>query len=395
MSGASDAGRGPGGGPDWGPGRLAGHDIAIKVFRVERSRFLGAVAGVAFAVFLMTFQGSLFTGFLRAAGRVPAASGAQIWVMARGLDCFDFPSPIADRYEARLHGVPGVVWTRRMVVGLASWIGESGDANVVQLVGSEHHERSSIPRPEIDNGSSALPEEAIVDSSSLSALGVAGLPVAVEINGQRATVRRTTDGFGSFLGAPVVFTSYEESREMLRLDPGKSSFLLVGTDPGYPSAAVAEEIGRKLPELSVLTTPEFISRSGAFWMVKTGAGGAISLAGVLGLLIGLVVVTQILHGMMLERVHEVATFKALGASRLLLKVAIVAQALFIGGCGWLLGTVAVLAAIGAAGNLVSWIWMPPWLPAATVAVTLAMCAAASVFAVRYALDTEPERVFRG
>lgn len=374
--------------------RLAGRELTTRVFGVDRGRWLGAVAGVAFAVFLMTFQGSLFTGFLRAAGRVPAAAGAQIWVMARGLDCFDFPSPIADSHEARLRGVPGVAWTRRMVVGLASWLDASGDADVVQLVGSQHHPQSTLPRPRVADGTGARPWAAIVDASSRAALGLTDLPAAVEINGRRARVGGVTHGFGSFLGAPVVFTSFEEARRILRLDPGRVSFLLVGIDPSYAEGEVAAELARRMPGLSILTTAEFMRRSGVFWMVKTGAGGAITLAGLLGLLIGGVVVSQILHGMIVERADEIATLKALGAPRSVLVTSILAQALALGVAGWIAGTAAVLVAMVAARRLVPWIWMPAWLPALTAGVALAMCAAASIFAVRRALDTDPEQVFR-
>jgi len=66
------------------------------------------VLGVSFAVFLMVFQGSLLIGFLRAASRLIDASDSDIWIYARGVQAFEFGTPIEGRVREMAAGVPGV-----------------------------------------------------------------------------------------------------------------------------------------------------------------------------------------------------------------------------------------------------------------------------------------------
>src|SRR6266852_9598309 len=63
----------------------------------DRGRFSVTVLGVSFAVFLMVFQGSLLVGFLRAASRLIDASDSDIWITARGVQAFEFGTPIEGR----------------------------------------------------------------------------------------------------------------------------------------------------------------------------------------------------------------------------------------------------------------------------------------------------------
>lgn len=52
-------------------------------------RFLVTIVGIAFAVFLIVFQGSLLTGFVSAASSVIDATDADLWIAARGVSCVD------------------------------------------------------------------------------------------------------------------------------------------------------------------------------------------------------------------------------------------------------------------------------------------------------------------
>src|SRR5436853_7060788 len=85
----------------------------------DRARFSVTVLGVSFAVFLMVFQGSLLAGFLRAASRLIDASDADIWITARGVQAFEFGTPIEGRVREMAAGVPGVMETSRVCMAFA------------------------------------------------------------------------------------------------------------------------------------------------------------------------------------------------------------------------------------------------------------------------------------
>jgi putative ABC transport system permease protein len=131
-----------------------------------------------------------------------------------------------------------------------------------------------------------------------------------------------------------------------------------------------------------------------YWTVKTGAGGAILTAALLGFLIGLVVVSQTIYANTMENIEEYATLKALGASQPYVARVVLTQALICGGFGSALGLLIVVPSIGYTKSLIPWIYAPWWLPALMIVPSLLMCCLASIAAVRSALTVEPGRVFR-
>ena len=75
------------------PHRAGIRQLTVRNLLCSKSRCVSAIAGVALSVFLMLFQGSLFVGFLRAAGKVILASEAEVWMMPRGV-CAAHPKVI-------------------------------------------------------------------------------------------------------------------------------------------------------------------------------------------------------------------------------------------------------------------------------------------------------------
>src|SRR5438128_10908127 len=92
----------------------------------DRSRFSVTVLGVSFAVFLVAFQGSLLVGFLRAASRLIDASDSDIWITARGVQAFEFGTPIEGRVREMAAGVPGVLATSRVCMAFGVFRPQKG-----------------------------------------------------------------------------------------------------------------------------------------------------------------------------------------------------------------------------------------------------------------------------
>src|SRR5205085_8802872 len=112
---------------------------------------------------------------------------------------------------------------------------------------------------------------------------------------------------------------------------------------------------QRLPEVDVLTRGEFARQSRLYWTIKTGAGGAILTAAVLGFLIGLVVVSQTVYANIMENIEEYATLKALGASQAFVALIVLAQALSCGVVGSILVLLVVVRCISYAQSLIPWI----------------------------------------
>src|SRR5689334_22555969 len=103
----------------------------------DRARFLVAVMGIAFAVFLMIFQGSLLVSFLQAASKVIEATDADIWITGRGVSCFDFAAPLPDRFVKIAQGVNGVAHASRLLSNYARFHSPNGQSQLVLLIGVE------------------------------------------------------------------------------------------------------------------------------------------------------------------------------------------------------------------------------------------------------------------
>ena len=370
--------------------RLAWHNILH-----DRTRFLVTVLGVLFAAFLMVFQGSLLSGFLRAGSRFIEASDFDIWITARGVQAFEFGAPLEARVRDLAAGVPGVVETGRACMAFAVYRKLDGQQQVVALVGADPNVGKHFPIPEMTERSKELsPESVTYDESDRNVLETVSLPARVEINGRRANIEHEVEGFGGFLGVPVLFTSYRNASRYLGFAHEDGMYILARVARGYSVAQVRQSLRQRLPEVDVLTRQEFAHKSRMYWVTKTGAGSAILTAAILGFLIGLVVVSQTIYANTMENIEEYATLKALGASRKFVARIVIMQSLICGAVGSVFGLLASVPATMFAKSFIPWIHTPEWSPLVIVAVSLLMCALASVASVRSSLAVDPGRVFR-
>ena len=369
--------------------------LALSNLLHDRLRFAVTVIGITFAVFLMVFQGSLLAGFMRAAERPVKASDAHLWVTGRGVQCFEYPTPIPDRFRDLAYSCSSVASVHRVVGGFTRWTGPSGAAQYVYLIGAEAGMGGDFPVPYAnDRRDGVLPESVLVDTSNAAVLEVTSPPVDLEMNYGRARAVGTVEEFGTFLGTPYAFTGYEDAVRYLGIRPEQTYLLAVHLRPGSDVRAAQEVLAARLPYADVRTREEFARRSARFWIITTGAGGALLTAALLGFVVGLVVVSQNIYATTMENLEEYATLKAMGASRGYIRRVVLTQALTSGVIGSALGIALVYPAASGIKGFISWVYTPFWLPLAILVTGLLMCCLASVVSIRKALSVEPARVFR-
>src|SRR5258705_6844106 len=343
----------------------------------------------------MIFQGSLLAGFLRAASRLIDASDSDIWIASRGVQAFEFGTVLDSRVREMAAGIPGVVETGRVCMAFAVYRTPNGTQQVVALVGADPNVGKRFPVPDAPGSAENMsPDAVIYDVSDRELIQVTTMPAEVEVNRHRASIERQIDGYGAFLGVPFLFTSYRNATRYMGFGPEETMYVLLRVDKAYSISDVQQNLKQRLPEVDVLTRDEFERKSRTYWTIKTGAGGAILTAAVLGFLIGLVVVSQTVYANTMENIEEYATLKALGASQTFVARIVLTQALICGVLGSVLGLLAVVPCIGYAKSLIPWIYTPWWLLLVMVLARFAMCSLASIASVRSALTGEPGRVFR-
>lgn len=368
--------------------------LAWRNLSHNRLRFVVTLIGIAFATFLMVFQGSLFTGFVCASSKVIEASDAELWIVPRGVSCVEFGAPLPQRFRDLAQGVPGVARVERLAAGYVTYQKPSGLREAVFLLGVEPG-NARVPTPFLNGASGAvLSETLLVDKSNAAKLEAGSGAVEVEINRQRARVGGVIEGFGSFLGAPYVFTGYTDATRYLGLGAEETMFLLAHSAPETEVETVRRALQARLTEADVLTRVEFARRSQFFWVVKTGAGGALLTAGLLGFIVGLVIVSQNIYATTLENLEEFATLKAIGAPAAYVRGVVLNQALISGVAGATLGLLATFPLVKLTLRFISWVYTPWWLPLGVIVVSLLMCMLASLVSVKKVIALEPGRVFR-
>jgi putative ABC transport system permease protein len=369
--------------------------LAWRNLRYERTRFAVTLCGIAFSVFLMVFQGSLLCGFIRSASRVIDVSDAQLWIAAKGVPCFECATPVPVRFREIAMGTPGVAAVQRVITGAAVWKKPSGKGQLVYIIGSEPGIGGKFPLPYVRGGDGPVrPEMVLLDQSNAELLEVAYAGIDVEINRRRARVADIVTDFGSFIGQPYMFTNYKDAVRYLNLGSENVHFLAVHAAPGTDLRQLQAELQRRLPEVNVWLRNEFSRKAQTYWTMLTGAGSAILTAAFLGFLVGTVVVSQTIYATTMENLEEFATLKAMGAARSYIQRVVLAQAWISGLIGSFIGIAITIPLVDFIRSSISWVYMPWWLPAGMILVSLFMCSMAAMVSVRKAVNVEPAKVFR-
>ena len=95
-----------------------------------------------------------------------------------------------------------------------------------------------------------------------------------------------------------------------------------------------------------------------YWMFTTGAGVAVLLAAVLGLVVGFVVVAQTIYATTMDHLREFGTLKAMGAPNSYVYKVIITQAAISAVMGYVLGMIVSVFVVRASQSGGAAILMP-------------------------------------
>ncbi|WP_353117801.1 FtsX-like permease family protein [Nitratidesulfovibrio sp.] len=372
-------------------------EIACRNLFHDRVRLAVTLTGIVFAVVLVAIQSGLFLGFITTISGVVDNSRADVWVTSRGVKTFDIAMPMPESRVQQVLSVPGVADAGRMVVDFSFWKKFGGGQESIEIVAFDSRKGLGGPWNMVRGGVDMLDADGavIMDALYMDKLGVRNFGEEVEIVSSRARVMGFTLGIRSFTTSPYVFTDYRNSHLYSRFAQGQVTYVLATAVPGLAAQALRDRIAAQVPDVDVFTTSEFSRKTREYWMLSTGAGGALVLAAVLGLVVGMVVVAQTLYATTMDHLPEFATLKAMGAPdgyilRILLAQALISAVLGYGTGMCVCYAVAYLRRYGETAIVL------PWQTAAGMfALTLAMCVGASFISIRKVLHIDPAVVFRG
>ena len=372
-------------------------NIAYRTLLYDRGKLLAGLVGVIFSVVLVNIQGGLFLGLINKARMLVDDSNADIWVGHRGMHNVDFPHHVPQRWIHRLRSVPGVARAEPLRIYFAEMSLPDGKYQQVMVVGVT--EGSDLGRAYgIEEGPAdalAYPNAVIVDQCDDSKLQSPSIGEFREIGGKRARVMGKSRGVLSFLVTPYVFTTYDRALDFGRGDPKTASYFLVKVEKGEDREEVCKLIRQRLGDVTAVPAEEYGRISVHFWMTRTGIGVSFGAATLLGLLVGLVMVGQTLYAMVLDRIMEFATLKALGASEREIICLLVAQSSFVAAIGTAVGLMAAVVIQALLSTPQATIEIPLLLYVGSAVLVFTICLAASALPYFRVRSVDPHAVLHG
>ncbi len=363
----------------------------------DKVRLTVTLTGIVFAVVLIVVELGLFVGFTETTSSLVDHSGADLWVTSQHVPYVELGVPFSERKLYQVRAVPGVADAQKVITRWTDWKRHDGRQESVQIVGINPD--SQLARPwNLTAGSVEdlkRPDAVILDEIYKKKLGVSYVGELFEIRGHRARVVGFTRGIRSFTTSPYVFTTFKNAQDFATIADDKTIFILVKVAPSASVADVRQRILDNVKDVEVFRNGEFSRMTQIYWMFTTGAGVAVLLAAVLGLIVGFVVVAQTIYATTMDHMKEFGTLKAMGAPNSYVYKVIMTQAAISAVIGYVLGMIVSGFVVHASQEGGAAILLPWQMGVGMFFLTLVMCVGAAMVSISKVTHLDPAIVFKG
>ena len=363
----------------------------------DKVRLAVTLTGIIFAVVLIVVQLGLFIGFATTTSGLIDHAGADIWIGPKHVPYLEQASPLSERKLYEALATPGVQAAEKYIVRFSDWQRSNGGHEGIQVVG--FNPDSSLGRPwnivagKLEDLKS--PDAVFVDQFYADKLGVTHLGEVFEIRGHRARVVGFTKGIRAFTTTPYVFTTFKNAQNYSSLNEDQTLYILVKAEPGTDLQALKHGLMEHVRDVDVFTAKEFSRMTRFYWMFSTGAGVAVLLAAVLGLVVGVVVVAQTIYATTMDHLREYGTLKAMGAPNRYVYTVIIKQAAISAVIGYVLGMLVSIFVVHGSQKVGASILLPRPMAVGMFVLTLLMCIVAAVVSINKVTHIDPAMVFKG
>lgn len=372
-------------------------DLAWANLIHDKVRLAVTVVGIVFAVVLIAIELGLFLGFATATSSLIDNSGADLWMTAARVPYIEQGRAFSERKLSATLAVPGVADARKYIVRFGPWQRPDGRQESVQVVGFDPAGAVGRPWNVVAGRVDDLTHDhnVFVDELYKDKLGVSGIGDLFELRGHRARVVGFTRGIKPFTTTPYVFTSFKNAQDYGGVDEAQTTYILITADRSVDIETLRQRLLGRVRDVDVWTRDEFSRMTRFYWMFTTGAGLALLLAAILGLVVGIVVVAQTIYATTMDHVREYGTLKAIGASNAYLYRVIVQQAIASALIGYPVAMAVTAGVVTQSGRGGASILVPWQLAAGMLLLTIAMCTGAALVSINKVTRIDPATVFTG
>ena len=376
----------------------------------DKRRFLVSTAGIALAVILMFMELGFWNGLLDSSVSLVREFNGEIIIASRARYTMVVREPFTVRRLAQARAVAGVREAFPIYIEdrISLWKdpehkneNEPGTRPIRVIAFNPAFSGLKIPEIEANHSLLRMPNTVLMDRRSKDDYGRRETNLIRELAGNSIEVVGTfalgtdfsTDG--NLITSDLTFAKLFPNRS----GPGNALNLadlgVVQLEPGSEVEAVKKALEKVLPDdVDVYTLPEFVDKEIAFWQQATPMGFIFTCGLIMGVIVGMVICSQILSADVTDHLKEYATLKAIGYGNRTIVGVVLKQGLFLSLLAFgpaLLVSILLYQYLGAITGL------PLYLTAGRIVVVLllaaGMCMAAGALALQKVIKADPAEVF--
>ena len=381
-----------------------GSSFAWLQLRSDPLRFAAAVAGIAFAAVMVTFQLGLYQALTEGSVIVHRSLRGDLMMISGQYEFIAINESFTERRLQQARALPEVASVAALNVATGKWRNPVDGRFQTMVVFGIRPGEAPFALPELEAQAPTLLREgaAFFDRTSRPSYGrVTELfeergPFTTELNRQHIRVEGLFT-LGTTLAVDANLVVGEPTFRTLfpQIPPGFIHVGLIRLRPGADPVAVRDRLQAFLPpDVRVLIPEEFAQIEKDYWTGKTPIGFVVNAGLIVGLIVGAVIVYQILYTDVTEHLPEYATLKAMGYDDRFFARLVAGQSLILTVMGYVPGVIASFGVFHLMRKMSS---LNPQATPGTLAIVFVliagMCGVAGAFATRKLRQARPAEIF--
>ena len=379
--------------------------LARRNLLANTPRLIRSVSGIALAVLLMIIELGLRDGFLESMIMNVRALDGDILLISSAKYQVDRISPFSRRQLYQARAVPGVASASPLYIERIAPVWKNPqDQRLFRITAYGFDPDQPVFLFPVTAKLAALRQSdtVMVDRRARSFLGTANEGTETELAGRHITVVGTfTLGPNLFADGNVIMSDHNFFKffgvraSSTDTDLPDIEIGVVKVLPQFKVSDVKTSLRASLPpNVTVLTKAEMIDKEIQHDDEVSPLGPIFSIGEILGFAVGMMISYQVLFSDLSDQRSQYATLKAMGYRNQFLMKVVLQQAIFYALIGYIPAWLLSLLVFWAVGELALLpLRMSFELTATTLGLTVIMCIASALIAVRRVIASDPAELF--